>query len=107
MLCTKCGAEIADAERFCPVCGNKLQSGRQLVGEDGAAGPAGAAEDKPGLLEYQGWGSRERGVGHLAEACAYAAILAGGVGACLWFGMFWPLYPLVGVLALTAWLRRL
>ena len=112
MLCTKCGVEIADAKRFCPACGHKLQSGRQAAGESGgeSGGPAKSdadGGDAPGLLQYQGWGERERSMGALGEACVYAAILAGGVGACLWFGLLWPLYPLVGVLALTAWVRRL
>ena len=110
MRCNKCGSEIPDEERFCPICGHKLQSDRLSGGEapegqDGTPGPGG---DRPSrLLDFQGWSRPERGIGPYVEACAYAVILAAGVAACLAAGVYWPLYPLLAVLGLVAWRRRL
>lgn len=109
MRCNKCGAANPDSERFCLVCGHKLQSDRQ--GENDHVGPDGAGDAAPGaaprLLDFQGWSKPGRGLGPYVEACVYGVLLAAGVAWCLYVGMFWPLYPLVAVCALAAWLRRL
>jgi hypothetical protein len=110
MRCNKCGSDIPDAERFCPICGHKLQSDRSPAG--GEAGEDGAAaSDTPGasrrLLVFQGWSKPGRGSGPYIEACVYAVLLAAGVVWCLVSGVLWPLYPLIAVLGLAAWLRRL
>jgi len=119
MLCNKCGTELPDDARFCPVCGRKLQSGRLVGGGGDGMGetddPSASArmnastdaEGEPRLLEFQGWTEPKRGIGPYVEACVYAMILAGGVTWCLLIGILWPLYPLLGILGLTAWLRRL
>lgn len=109
MLCNKCGGEIPDDERFCPLCGHKLQSGRvrgQAAPDDDGASPP-TPEDAPRLLDFQGWARQERGGGRYVEACIYAALLVAGVVWCLTAGVLWPLYPLLAVLGLVAWLRRL
>ena len=109
MRCNKCGAIIPDDKRLCPVCGHKLQSGRGPgAGETGGddAFPPDNGESRR-LLDFQGWAKPGRGSGPYIEACVYAAILAGGVIWCLVSGVMWPLYPLLGILALAAWLRRL
>ncbi len=109
MQCVKCGAENPDTERFCGVCGHKLQSGRQ-PGAEGAGqggGEGGAAGQSRRLLDFQGWAGSERGFGPYIEASAYAVVLVAGVAWCLAAGVLWPLYPLIAVLALVAWLRRL
>ena len=59
------------------------------------------------LLDFQGWKNPLFGLGPYFEACLYAAVLAVAVAACLAVGVLWPLYPLLAVLALVAWLRRL
>ena len=108
MRCNKCGAANPDSERFCLVCGHKLQSDRQA--ENGPVGPDGADDaTRPTsrLLDFQGWSKSGRGLGPYVEACAYGALLAAGVAWYLYSGMFWPLYPLVALCALVAWLRRL
>jgi len=108
MRCNKCGAEAPDSDRFCPVCGHKLQSGH--AGE--ASSPetdenAQVSPDTHRLLDFQGWTRPGRGSGRYVEACLYAVILLAGVVWCLKNDLTWPLYPLIAVLALTAWLRRL
>ena len=106
MQCTKCGAKSPDDTRFCPVCGHKLQSDRQAGADE--VGPAGD-DTSPGsrLLDFQGWTKTGRGLGPYVEACAYGAVLTAGVAWYLYSGLFWPLYPLLVVCALAAWLRRL
>lgn len=107
MRCTKCGTQSPDETRFCPVCGHKLQSGR---GADAAGPEEGGFGQRPGpsrLLDFQGWSKPGRGLGPYIEASALALILAGGVAVCQFFGVLWPLYPLVGLCAVLAWLRRL
>lgn len=108
MRCNKCGAESPDRIRFCPVCGHKLQSEREAhedaPGTPDADGPARPASR---LLDFQGWARPSRGSGRYVEACLYAALLGGGVAWCLYAGLLWPLYPLVAVCGLAAWLRRL
>ena len=96
---------------------------------DGAAGPPGldAGDGRPRpqnpelapdksrpdirpdsrLLDFQGWKNPLFGLGPYFEACLYAGVLAVAVAVCLTVGVLWPLYPLLGVLALVAWLRRL
>lgn len=59
------------------------------------------------LLDFQGWTSPLRGLGPYVEACLYAGILAVAVASCLLTGVLWPLYPLLALLAVVAWLRRL
>jgi hypothetical protein len=59
------------------------------------------------LLDFQGWKNPLFGLGPYFEACLYAGVLAVAVAACLAVGVLWPLYPLLAVLALVAWLRRL
>jgi hypothetical protein len=105
MRCNKCGAEIPDNVRFCPICSHKLQSGRFADAED--TGEDNAPTGPSRLLDFQGWTKPGRGAGPYIEACIYAVVLAGGVTWCLTTGVLWPLYPLLGVLGLAAWLRRL
>ncbi len=108
MRCNKCGTQSPDTVRFCPVCGHKLQSDRES--RENAPDP-GDGTDTPNpvsrLLDFQGWADPRRGRGRYLEACAYAAVLAGGVAWYLATGILWPLYPLVAVCGLAAWLRRL
>ncbi|BAH73536.1 zinc ribbon domain-containing protein [Solidesulfovibrio magneticus] len=59
------------------------------------------------LLDFQGWKNPLFGLGPYFEACLYAGVLAVAVVVCLAVGVLWPLYPLLAVLALIAWLRRL
>ena len=59
------------------------------------------------LLDFQGWKNPLFGLGPYFEACLYAGVLAVAVAVCLTMGLLWPLYPLLAVLALVAWLRRL
>lgn len=59
------------------------------------------------LLDFQGWKNPLFGLGPYFEACLYAGVLAVAVAVCLAVGVLWPLYPLLAVLALIAWLRRL
>lgn len=109
MRCSKCGAELPDQTRFCPVCGHKLQSDR-LSGEEEPAAPDGPASGRdvpPRLLDFQGWSRPGRGLGPYVEACLLAVILAGGAALCLYAQVLWPLYPLVGLCGLAIWLRRL
>jgi len=108
MRCSKCGAESPDNTRFCPVCGNKLQSD-WAAGSDSPdldnAGPR--PENAPRhLLDFQGW-AKPRRVGRYLEASLYAVVLLAGVTYSLVSGRTWVLYPLIAVLALAAWLRRL
>ena len=109
MRCSKCGSEVADDLRFCPVCGHKLQSehGLDLGGDvlsvlDGE-GPASAR----GQLRFQGWTRHGRGSGPYIEACLYALVLLGGVVWYLATGVSWPLYGVYGLVVLVAVLRRL
>jgi hypothetical protein len=109
MRCNKCGTESPDSLRFCPVCGNKLQSDRQpgtgsTDAEDTPGGPDGSSRR---LLDFQGWARSGRGSGRYIEACLYAVILVAGVVWCLKTDLTWPLYPLIAGLGLAAWLRRL
>ncbi|WP_300156729.1 zinc ribbon domain-containing protein [Solidesulfovibrio sp.] len=108
MRCTKCGAESPDETRFCPVCGHKLQSGRQGGDGDDEAGEAGTGKKEgPRLLDFQGWTKPGRGLGPYVEASLLAVVLAGTVVACQYAEALWPLYPAVAVCALVLLLRRL
>jgi hypothetical protein len=71
------------------------------IAPDHEAGPSSR------LLDFQGWKNPLHGLGPYFEACAYAGALAVAVAACLWTGVLWPLYPLLAILGLAAWLRRL
>lgn len=106
MRCNKCGEENPDAARFCTVCGHKLQSDHH----PGAESPESSAPETPStrpLLDFQGWTRPGRGLGPYLEACIYAVILIGAVVWCLADQITWPLYPILAILALVAWLRRL
>ena len=70
-----------------------------------AAGPDARPDSR--LLDFQGWKNPLFGLGPYFEACLYAGVLAAAVAACLAVGLLWPLYPLLAVLALVAWRRRL
>lgn len=59
------------------------------------------------LLDFQGWKNPLFGLGPYFEACLYAGVLAAAVAVCLAVGVLWPLYPLLAILGLVAWLRRL
>ncbi|EFL49435.1 conserved hypothetical protein [Solidesulfovibrio fructosivorans JJ]] len=111
MRCNKCGANIPDNQRFCPVCGHKLQSGHQsgALEPDGSEDTGGAARGNgtSRLLDFQGWARTGRGLGRYIEACAYGTLLVAGVAWYVYSGMFWPLYPILAICALAAWLRRL
>lgn len=107
MRCSKCGTQSPDTTRFCPVCGNKLQSGRGPGGNEGTEEESRPEEPGRHLLDFQGWGASRHGFGRYVEASVYAAVLSAGVVGCLIYGHFWPLYPMLGVLGLVAWLRRL
>ena len=108
MLCNKCGTESPDSVRFCPVCGHKLQSDRISGDAPDAEGPEGrATRESRRLLDFQGWARSGRGSGRYLEACLYAAVLVGGVVWSLVSGLTWPLYPLIIILGLVAWRRRL
>lgn len=108
MRCTKCGAQNPDIERFCLTCGHKLQSGRQTGANDtdengdDATAPSGSR-----LLDFQGWDKADRGLAPYIEACVYGLVLVAGVGWYLYTSLLWPLYPLLALCALAAWLRRL
>ena len=104
MRCSKCGEALPDDTRFCPVCGHKLQSGREASGGEPAA--SGEAPPTRGVLRFQGWLAPERGSGPYIEACLYALILTAGVIWYLVTGVSWPLYLLFVVVTLLAWLRR-
>lgn len=108
MRCNRCGAECPDATRQCPECGHKLQSDRQAADES-AEGRDGSIWRRDGshLLDFQGWTKPGRGLGPYVEASVLAVVLAGTALACQYFGVLWPLYPVVGLCALAIWLRRL
>ncbi|OLN26084.1 hypothetical protein DVDV_2882 [Desulfovibrio sp. DV] len=72
-----------------------------------SARPSEAQRQNSRLLDFQGWTSPLRGLGPYVEACLYAGVLAVAVPVCLLTGVMWPLYPLLAILAVTAWLRRL
>ena len=79
---------------------------------DGASRPEIAPQDEAtrraaNLLDFQGWTSPLGGLGPYLEACLYAGALAVAVAVCLWLGVLWPLYPLMAILGVVAWLRRL
>jgi hypothetical protein len=83
-------------------------SGRGSEGDRPEIAPDRRLErDASRLLDFQGWSSPLRGLGPYLEACLYGGLLAAGVGVCLLTGVLWPLYPLLAVLAVAAWLRRL
>ena len=47
-----------------------------------------------------------RDLKRMFEAWAYVLILAGTAGACWWYRTWWPLYPVVAVLVLLIFFRR-
>ncbi len=43
----------------------------------------------------------------MVEAWGYVAVVLAALGACLYTGRLWPLYPAVAVVALLLWLRKI
>ncbi len=101
MICNKCGNENPDAERFCGHCGHKLQSGRRDASTDSGSSlgpvPDLRLESKisPAFLRK------------FIEAWIYILLLCGATVVAVWKGVYWPLYGLIPLLALVAWLRKL
>jgi hypothetical protein len=42
----------------------------------------------------------------MAEAWGYVAVLGLAAAGCAVIDTWWPMYPAVGLVAVTAWLRR-
>lgn len=113
------GDEAGEADASGPASASRPATGPDRdtpgVGRDGrteTSRPAPAPldqEDRPPspLLDFQGWANPLRGLGPYLEASLYAGVLAVAVALCLWIGLLWPLYPLLAVLGVVAWLRRL
>ena len=91
----------AESDRDAPAARRQGASRPEIAPQDEASRRAAS------LLDFQGWRSPLGGLGPYLEACLYAGVLAVAVGVCLWLGLLWPLYPLMAVLAVAAWLRRL
>lgn len=102
MICTKCGQENPDEAYACSRCGRKLQSARRAGPEAG-----GGEGERPEFTPFRLFGEEPSPLAKYFEALAYALILAGGIAAGIWFGIYWPIYVLAGVIGLVAWLRRI
>jgi hypothetical protein len=102
ITCTKCGAGSSDDTLACPRCGNKLQSSRRAA--PSRTDPA----DTP-LEPFRHHGVPSdlmRTLKRMLEAWAYVLILIGVAAACIVYRIWWPLYPVVALIALLLWLRR-
>ncbi|EGJ49980.1 zinc ribbon domain-containing protein [Desulfocurvibacter africanus] len=101
MICTSCGLENSDDQRFCNRCGRKLQSSFTIPDMDGE-------EEGPAVtrLRLEMLGLSRLAIGKFLEAWAYALAL---LAVTLWCGrneLYWPLYVIVPVLGLMLWRRR-
>ena len=101
IICTGCGQPNDDDNRFCDGCGRKLQSSRNALPD----APGDARLDR---FEHKGLSpARWTSLKKMAEAWVYLIALAAVGGVCLYTREWWPMYPAVGLLALTAVLRKI
>lgn len=101
MICTSCGLENSDDERFCNRCGRKLQSSFTIPDMDGE-------EDGPAItrLRLEMQGLDRLAIAKFLEAWAYALALLLITLWCGRNGVYWPLYVIVPALGLMLWRRR-
>lgn len=101
MICNKCGSENPDDERFCVRCGHKLQSSRR---EDESPRSDSHWDRMPDLhLEPR---FPKETLNKFIEAWVYILLLGGATGVAVWKGVYWPLYAIIPLVALIAWLRK-
>jgi hypothetical protein len=101
IICTGCGKNNDDAARQCESCGRKLQSSRRACPVDD---PSGRRLER---FSHAGIDPRTRAsLLRMAEAWCYVAALGLAAAGCALFDTWWPMYPAIGLVALTAWLRR-
>ncbi|WP_243547278.1 zinc ribbon domain-containing protein [Pseudodesulfovibrio tunisiensis] len=102
ITCTGCGRKNPDDARCCEGCGRKLQSGR-----------FGAPQESGGTRPLERFSSGSMSdaarseLWRMVEAWGYVAVVLAALGACLYTGRLWPLYPAVAVVALLLWLRKI
>jgi hypothetical protein len=101
MICNKCGTENSDNDHFCTKCGHKLQSVRRENESEGKSS-LGPVPD----LHLESKFPKET-LHKFIEAWVYILMLCGATGVAVWQGVYWPLYGLIPVVALVAWLRKL
>ncbi|QGY41939.1 zinc-ribbon domain-containing protein [Pseudodesulfovibrio cashew] len=102
MICTGCGQQNQDGERFCQKCGKKLQSSRRMAASDDNSSAPLPRFTHHGLPEDR-WLTFRR----LVEAWGYLGVLAVVAAVCFFQKTWWPLYPAVVVLGLLLWFRRI
>lgn len=102
IICTRCGQENDDEQRFCARCDRKLQSSFTIPDAEGEAdGDVAITRLKLTML-----GLNREALLRCLEAWAYALAL---LAVALWCGRneaYGPLYVLLPVLGLVLWLRK-
>lgn len=102
ITCTGCGKKNGDENLFCDSCGKKLQSSRQNAPlDDSPGGPLSHFAHK-GVPEDR-WVTLKR----MLEAWGCIIVLGGSLVACLAYEKWWPMYPVVALLGLYLWMRRI
>ncbi|WP_187170406.1 zinc-ribbon domain-containing protein [Salidesulfovibrio onnuriiensis] len=101
IICTRCGAPNLDEARFCAKCRHKLQSSRKAVQTEDSSWQRlekmtnrFSEKDRAELLR-------------MAEACGYSLAVVAAVVFSTLYGDWRPLYAVIGVVALVAWIRKI
>ncbi len=102
IICTRCGQENDDEQRFCARCDRKLQSSFTIPDAEGEA-EGGVAITR---LKLTMLGLSREVLLRCLEAWAYALALLAVALWCGRNGIYWPLYILLPVLALVLRLRK-
>lgn len=103
IICTRCGQENGDEQRFCARCDRKLQSSYTIPDAEGE-GEGGVAITR---LKLKMLGLNRGVLLRCLEAWAYALTLLVVALWCGRNGTYWPLYLLLPALGLALWLRKL
>lgn len=101
IICTRCGQDNDDEQRFCTRCNRKLQSSHIIPDADGDETAAVVTR-----LRLKMMGVNKVLLLRCLEAWAYALVLLITALWCGRNGIWWPLYVLLPALGLLMWLRR-
>lgn len=101
IICIRCGTPNQDADRFCVKCRHKLQSSRAV--------PSGGGSSWQRLDKLTNrFSDKDRAeLMRMAEACGYSLAIVATIVFCSFYGDWRPLYAVIGVVALAAWLRNI
>jgi len=104
MICTNCGQENDDDQRFCTRCERKLQSSFTIPDPYAVGEGEGVHITR---LKFETTGLSKLALLRYVEAWGYALAVLIMALWCGRNGIYWPLYMLVPGLALVMWRRKI